>query len=359
MDEEQFILRLPPELAKRMRLALSSKAKRDAAGPPSNFGITFTDARNATFSLDDQQYPATLMDLPCVAETHKFTEKRTFYKSGDIGQVLVVRMPGEPAPETTMMPDGFTPGSKGAAHRFAVPEPVFSPEQVSSVENTIKCIIDNKLAFVRKKSESEIAALAAVDEQGAHGVSGAASANKPPIPPGPSKAQDEEIEIVIEQSEPTNTSSGSNTVERGQSEKQLQQSKASEQAEKVEAIGGASASSPGSFAGEPVGTPSMAGLYTPQPSPAPADVEEDGDSDDFENELADLMMSEEQADLKKRRVAHADLTKRIEAKKAQIAEQQAQADRAPNVVLKQRLMKRKGELETELAGLEEELAKTE
>jgi transcription initiation factor TFIID subunit 7 len=183
MDEEQFVLRLPPELAERMRLALSSKNKRETtADAPDAFSVRFLDSRNATFMLDGNQYPARLMDLPCVTETHKYTEKRTFYKSGDIGQVLTVRMPGEPAPVGTMLPDGLTPGSRGAAKRFATPEVPYAREDVSNIENTIKLIVDNKLTFKQKSKKPE---------SGAGAASGANRNGK----------EEDEVEIVIEQPE--------------------------------------------------------------------------------------------------------------------------------------------------------------
>lgn len=188
-----------------MSFALSSKKKLDAAAAaaePSKFNIKFHDGRNATFFLDGVPYPASLLDLPCLAETHKYTEKRTFYKSGDIGQMLVVRMPGEPAPKDTTMTDGITPGGKGARQRFAVPPPVFKQEQVSSIENTLKLVVDNKLpTLIRKKPDSEGPNRSngdnAQNKEGAVGDQAASSAGTAGVP-GKGNANEEEIEIVIE-----------------------------------------------------------------------------------------------------------------------------------------------------------------
>lgn len=40
--------------------------------------------------MDGKKYPARLVDMPCVLETQKTLDKSTFFKSGDIGQMLIV-----------------------------------------------------------------------------------------------------------------------------------------------------------------------------------------------------------------------------------------------------------------------------
>lgn len=45
------------------------------------------DPRNGKFVVEGQEYKLTLLDLPCVVETHKTLDMRSYYKSGDIGQV--------------------------------------------------------------------------------------------------------------------------------------------------------------------------------------------------------------------------------------------------------------------------------
>lgn len=40
--------------------------------------------------MDGKKYPARLVDMPCVLETQKTLDKRTFFKSGDVGQMLIV-----------------------------------------------------------------------------------------------------------------------------------------------------------------------------------------------------------------------------------------------------------------------------
>ncbi|CAN0495051.1 unnamed protein product, partial [Hapterophycus canaliculatus] len=42
------------------------------------------------FTMDGKKYPARLVDMPCVLETQKTLDKKTFFKSGDVGQMLIV-----------------------------------------------------------------------------------------------------------------------------------------------------------------------------------------------------------------------------------------------------------------------------
>lgn len=155
MDEEQFILRLPPVLANRMRLELLEKSKLYEAGKEktsSAFSYRFTeDGRNAFFTFDGVEYPAKLMDFPALIETHKATGRRTFYKSCDVHQALVVRMPREPAPNGTMLADGIMPPAKKAANRLAPQEKLFPREFVRSVEVDVKTTMDPKLELLHKK----------------------------------------------------------------------------------------------------------------------------------------------------------------------------------------------------------------
>lgn len=40
--------------------------------------------------MDGKKYPARLVDMPCVLETQKTLDRSTFFKSGDVGQMLIV-----------------------------------------------------------------------------------------------------------------------------------------------------------------------------------------------------------------------------------------------------------------------------
>ncbi|CAM9661489.1 unnamed protein product, partial [Phaeothamnion confervicola] len=40
--------------------------------------------------MDGKSYPARLLNLPCPVETHKTLDTATYFKSGDVGQMLIV-----------------------------------------------------------------------------------------------------------------------------------------------------------------------------------------------------------------------------------------------------------------------------
>ena len=52
-------------------------------------GATFA-TKDFTFAIDGKTYPARLANLPAVVETHKTFDRATYYKCGDVGQVVLV-----------------------------------------------------------------------------------------------------------------------------------------------------------------------------------------------------------------------------------------------------------------------------
>jgi TATA-binding protein-associated factor Taf7 len=42
------------------------------------------------FTLDGKEFPARLVNLPCNLETMKTLDNTSYFKSGDVGQMLVV-----------------------------------------------------------------------------------------------------------------------------------------------------------------------------------------------------------------------------------------------------------------------------
>lgn len=49
----------------------------------------FGDMRKASIQINDQVLSAKLVDLPCIVESSKTLDKKTFYKTGDVCQMLV------------------------------------------------------------------------------------------------------------------------------------------------------------------------------------------------------------------------------------------------------------------------------
>ncbi|KAM7324822.1 hypothetical protein ACRRTK_017127 [Alexandromys fortis] len=90
--ESQFILRLPPEYASTVRRAMQSgqvnlKDKLTIELHP--------DRRHGIVRVDRVPLAAKLVDLPCVVESLKTIDKKTFYKTADICQMLVSTVDGD------------------------------------------------------------------------------------------------------------------------------------------------------------------------------------------------------------------------------------------------------------------------
>uniref|UniRef100_A0A8C0DZF0 TATA-box binding protein associated factor 7 like n=1 Tax=Balaenoptera musculus TaxID=9771 RepID=A0A8C0DZF0_BALMU len=89
--EDQFILRLPLEHVSTVRkivrsgsAAMKDKLKIDL----------LSGGRHAVVGVEGVSLPAKLVDFPCVIESLKTLDKKTFYKTADISQMLVCTADG-------------------------------------------------------------------------------------------------------------------------------------------------------------------------------------------------------------------------------------------------------------------------
>lgn len=86
--EEQFILRmLPGEDCEYLRRAID---ERRFDRSEFSFKPLARDGRRAVMKVRDKQYAAVLVDLPCIIEGMKSWDRRGWYKSADICQMLLV-----------------------------------------------------------------------------------------------------------------------------------------------------------------------------------------------------------------------------------------------------------------------------
>ncbi|KAJ5591993.1 TAFII55 protein conserved region [Penicillium hispanicum] len=86
--EEQFILRmLPGDDCEYLRQAINERRfdKSEFSFKPLN-----REGRRAILKIRDKQYAASLVDLPCIIEGMKSWDRRGWYKSADICQMLLV-----------------------------------------------------------------------------------------------------------------------------------------------------------------------------------------------------------------------------------------------------------------------------
>lgn len=121
--EEQFILRMMPgDDCEYLRQAINER-KFDKS--EFSFKPLSRDARRAILKIRDKQYAAAMVDLPCIIEGMKSWDRRGWYKSADICQMLLVLglvaneeeamkypVPPEvlqPDPKTLQYPHGLAP----------------------------------------------------------------------------------------------------------------------------------------------------------------------------------------------------------------------------------------------------------
>jgi transcription initiation factor TFIID subunit 7 len=91
--EEQFILRMQPgEDCDYLRKAIEEKrfGPRSQGGADVSIKSLTRDGRRAIVTIQGRLYAASLVDLPCIIEGMKSWDKRGWYKSADICQMLLV-----------------------------------------------------------------------------------------------------------------------------------------------------------------------------------------------------------------------------------------------------------------------------
>lgn len=85
--ESQFVLRLPPVQAEVLRQAIRT-------GEPlsKRLSVKFdNDIRHGQVKLDNWTMPARLYDLPTIIESYKTLDRKNFYKTADISQILICK----------------------------------------------------------------------------------------------------------------------------------------------------------------------------------------------------------------------------------------------------------------------------
>ncbi|KAH1213005.1 Transcription initiation factor TFIID subunit 7 [Glycine max] len=134
--EEQFILRVPPNVAERIERLLNEN--NASSSEDKSLDLSFReDGRSGTFMIGNEQFPASLLDLPCVVESYKTYDDNSLIKTADIGQMIMVRESGDAAPDVIEYRHGLTPPMRDARKRRFRREPDLNPELVSRVEKDL------------------------------------------------------------------------------------------------------------------------------------------------------------------------------------------------------------------------------
>lgn len=127
--ENQFILRLPPTPAAALKAAVRS----GVMNLEDRLAIQLeADMRHATVQFDKWSLPAKLYDLPAIIESCKTLDKKIFYKTADICQIMICHEGDSPKSDEEvspkkkdkdakdkryMLPHGITPPLKNVRKR--------------------------------------------------------------------------------------------------------------------------------------------------------------------------------------------------------------------------------------------------
>lgn len=125
--EEEWILRmLPGEDCDYLRQMINEKRiglPRSQGGAEVQFRFYHNEGRRAVVTIRGHHYAATMVDLPCVIEGMKSWDKKGWYKSADICQMLLVFAPikNEGDAETIELPKVVDPNTFQYPHGLTAP----------------------------------------------------------------------------------------------------------------------------------------------------------------------------------------------------------------------------------------------
>uniref|UniRef100_A0A0E0JLS2 TAFII55 protein conserved region domain-containing protein n=1 Tax=Oryza punctata TaxID=4537 RepID=A0A0E0JLS2_ORYPU len=90
--EEQFILRVPPSVAERIERLMNEAAGASSSSTPTTPPLTSPsqDGTSGTFTIGNESFPASLLDLPTVMESYNTYDDSVLTKTADIGQKMIL-----------------------------------------------------------------------------------------------------------------------------------------------------------------------------------------------------------------------------------------------------------------------------
>ena len=125
--ESQFILRMAPgEDCEYLRKAIEEKKvglKQSEGGADVSLRFLDREGRRSVVTIKGKHYAAAMVDLPCVIESMKSWDRRGWWKSADICQMLLVLgpVPNEEAAKTALVPKEVDQTTWQYAHGLTPP----------------------------------------------------------------------------------------------------------------------------------------------------------------------------------------------------------------------------------------------
>ncbi|XP_058735639.1 transcription initiation factor TFIID subunit 7-like [Vicia villosa] len=134
--EEQFILRVPPNVAEQIERLLN-ESNPSSSSEDKSLDLQFTeDGRSGEFVIGDDHFPAYLLDLPSVVESYKTYDDNSLVKTADISQMVMVSESGDAAPDVIECRHGLTPPMRDARKTlifYSSSLPLFSSTFLDSI----------------------------------------------------------------------------------------------------------------------------------------------------------------------------------------------------------------------------------
>ncbi|CAM8945807.1 unnamed protein product [Rhodiola kirilowii] len=152
--EEQFILRVPLSVAEKIESLLNNNASSSDDIP---LDLSFSeDGRTGNFTIGDDQFPASLLDLPCVVESYKSYDDNVLIKTADVGQMIMLKENSDhSAIDTLEYRHGLTPPMRDVRKRRFRREPDLNPELVQRVEGQLMSILAGRKVPVHDEDGDE------------------------------------------------------------------------------------------------------------------------------------------------------------------------------------------------------------
>ncbi|KAJ1738001.1 hypothetical protein LPJ68_005906 [Coemansia sp. RSA 1086] len=167
--EEQFIIRVLPEMAESFGKLVSERQIQD------KLEIKFRDERNAIVKFEDNLYAAKLVDMPTITESYRTVDKKQLLKTADICQMLLIeRQITEAEIDQVPLargldiiyPDGFAPPLANVRkNRF---RPRIPRSKIDSIEREVLRLLEEDAQAMSVKFDL-------YDEQGEEGRGGTPS----------------------------------------------------------------------------------------------------------------------------------------------------------------------------------------
>lgn len=166
--EEEWILRMMPgddcEYVRQMINERRIGLPRSQGGAEIFFKFWHSEGRRATVTVRGRHYAATMVDLPCIIEGMKSWDKKGWYKSADICQMLLVFAPikDEKDAETIDLPKIVDPNTFQYPHGLTAPmrnarknrfRKRIRREAIEAVEDAVEALLAADAAALESRYE--------------------------------------------------------------------------------------------------------------------------------------------------------------------------------------------------------------